>query len=117
MHGACLCIFTYSSNQTSLLYLSAHPSALGRMATQPSVALATRPFLGWQDGAASQILLIVLDALSQIQAARQIYRAYLQNLCYLGGTNNLEILQIGPMEVFFHAEERRKLIHISAELQ
>lgn len=59
----------------------------GAVATQPSVALAIRPFLGWQDGAGCQILVTVLDTLSQIQAARQTFRLYLQNLCYLGGTN------------------------------
>lgn len=59
----------------------------GAVATQPSVALAIRPFLGWQDGAGCQILVTVLDTLSQIQAARQAFRLYCQNLCYLGGTN------------------------------
>lgn len=75
--------------------------SLGAMATQPSVALTVRPFLGWQDAAGCWILVTVLDILSQIQAARQILRLYLQKLCYFGGTNQLEILHIGPVEIFF----------------
>lgn len=88
----------------------------GSVATQPSVVLAIRPFLGWQDGFGCWISVTVLDTLSQIQAAIHIFRLYLSNLCDLGGTSQLEILQVGAWR-FPHAEQRRELIHSSAELQ
>lgn len=40
---------------------------LGAMATQPSLALTIRSFLGWQDGAGCWILVTVLDLLSPIK--------------------------------------------------
>lgn len=39
----------------------------GSVATQPSVVLAIRPFLGWQDGFGCWISVTVLDTLSQIR--------------------------------------------------
>lgn len=48
----------------------------------------------------------VLGALLWIQAAGQILCLYLQDLCYLGGANQLEILQTESVEIFLSVLKR-----------
>lgn len=118
MHGTCLCIFIFSSNGTDLVPLDSRgfaPGGCGR-AAQCGSPCRTVP---WVVGRSWACYFggLLLGALPQIQAAGQIVCLYLQDFCYLGGANPLEILQIGPVEIFFHAEQRRELTHGSDELQ
>lgn len=101
MHSTCLCIFIFSSNGTDLVPLDSRgfaPGGCGR-AAQCGSPCWTVP---WVVGRSWACYFggLLLGALPQIQPASQIVCLYLQDFCYLGGANQLEILQIGPVEIF-----------------